>query len=468
MESEKTDNEKPSKPSKLSKTKKICGQGITKITRIFNKLSCSPKPNQPSRDATTTTTPVVLTMPLKMQPNFKRIARDHAARAIAKYQSLGSDKLQTQPQSDTTTQFNTSPAPPAPTVPPAPPTAPTTSKSKVGTVNLVDYQSDSEWYGEIYIGTPPQIFNIAFDTGSSTLWVFGPGANLDSNPHHVYDYTKSASYEYDGREWNITYGDNGKVGGYLARDVFFIGAVNGVGGIRVPGQLFGIANQTTSLYASDIIDGLVALGFASNTAVKGIKPLFDNMIDRSLLMQNLFSVAYVKEASGGDLNGGEISFGGINPAYYTGDILYLTAIQPSSYWQVTADNIQVGNMIPINMSGNAILDTGGSIILLPSAVCSAVYSQIPGAYYDSNYGGWLLPVNTDPSLIIYFVFSGRKFGIPIADLIWDPVPGTIFAGGGIQIQPGTYWILGGIFMKNVYAIFDRSEATPRVGLATRT
>ncbi|CAG8615240.1 3280_t:CDS:2 [Ambispora gerdemannii] len=401
------------------------------------------------------TTPEVLTMPLKTQPNFRRIARDHAIRAIAKFKSLESDNisLKAQPQYDTSeSQF----------------TVKTLNTSgKGGKIGLIDYQSDSEWYGEIYLGTPPQVFNVVFDTGSSDMWVFGPDANLEHRdgsgtyPHHIYDYTKSSSYKYDGRGWNITYGDSGKVGGYLARELVLIG------GIRVPGQLFGVVLQTTELYASDIIDGLVGLGFKSNTAVKGIKPLFDNMIDRNVLQRNLFSVAYVKEADGNP-GGGEICFGRINPEYYTGEILYLLATQPSSYWEVRVDNVHVGNNAPLNKSGKLIIDTGSSIMLMPSSVTAAIYAQIPGSLYDSDYGGWLLPIDSDPSISVYFVFSGREFAVPVSDLIWDPIPDTNLAGGGIQIQPGTYWIFGGIFIKNVYLIFDRSDSeSPKVGIATR-
>ena len=61
---------------------------------------------------------------------------------------------------------------------------------------------DSEYYGEISVGTPPQKFLVIFDTGSSNLWV--PSAQCDKSKypscgnHTLYDHTKSSSYVANG------------------------------------------------------------------------------------------------------------------------------------------------------------------------------------------------------------------------------------------------------------------------------
>jgi phytepsin len=87
--------------------------------------------------------------------------------------------------------------------------------------SIKDY-ANAQYYGSISIGSPPQSFQVIFDTGSSNLWVPKVGCTHCGNPFFgtpksKYDHVQSNTYQVDGKDFEIMYG-SGSVSGYFSID----------------------------------------------------------------------------------------------------------------------------------------------------------------------------------------------------------------------------------------------------------
>merc|ERR1711972_744145 len=199
-------------------------------------------------------------------------------------------------------------------------------------VPITDYMN-AQYYGPISIGTPPQIFNVVFDTGSSNLWVPSKSCgflNIACKLHSKYDSAKSSTYAKNGTEFAIRYG-SGSLSGFTSQDKVTVGS------ITVPSLSFAEAVKEPGVaFIAAKFDGIMGFGFPE-IAVNGMTPFFQAALATGVIKEPKF--AFYLEKSGS--TGGELSLGGADPAKYTGDFTY-TPITNTGYWEFSVGAVTVG------------------------------------------------------------------------------------------------------------------------------
>ena len=151
-------------------------------------------------------------------------------------------------------------------------------KRDSGGADATPEKHDLEFLTPVSIGTPAQVLNLDFDTGSSDLWVFSSETpESEVNGQTVYDPSKSSTAQkLDGATWEISYGDGSSSSGDVYMDT-----VN-VGGVTVTSQAVEQAQEVSDQFTEDSAsDGLLGLGFSKINTVQPVqqKTFFDNVQD---------------------------------------------------------------------------------------------------------------------------------------------------------------------------------------------
>ena len=196
------------------------------------------------------------------------------------------------------------------------------------------------------------------DTGSSNLWV--PSSECSSIAcylHTKYDSSASSTYKANGSEFEIRYG-SGSLSGFVSQDTFRIGD------LVVKKQDFAEATSEPGLaFAFGRFDGILGLGF-DTISVNKIVPPFYNMLDQGLLDEPVFAF-YLGDTNAGEES--EATFGGIDDDHYTGKLVKIP-LRRKAYWEVDLDAITFGDSTAELDDTGVILDTGTSLIALPSTL----------------------------------------------------------------------------------------------------
>lgn len=335
-----------------------------------------------------------------------------------------------------------------------------------GVVPFTDYEN-AQYYGPITIGTPPQPFNVIFDTGSSNLWVPSVScktADVACKFHNKYNSAASSTYVPNGEPFAIEYG-SGSLSGFLSEDV-----VN-VGGLLVQNQTFAEATAEPGVtFVAAKFDGILGLAFQS-ISVDNVVPVWYNMIYQNLVQEWVFSV-WLSDISDPEAStGGELLLGGIDNTKYTGALTYIP-LTNETYWQFGLDDVKINgaaqNFCP-NGACKAILDTGTSLLVGPTAEIDAINQKLGGIEIPAT-GEYIIPCKKIPLLPrIAFVIGGKTFSLTpeqyVLQITEDGETSCISGFMGMDIPPptGPIWIIGDVFIAAYYSVFDFGNS--RIGLA---
>lgn len=315
--------------------------------------------------------------------------------------------------------------------------------------------ANSEYYGEMTIGTPAQKFTVLFDTGSSDLWVPSARCNVSERAcqvHTLYNGVMSSTYSKVNGSFSVTYG-MGFVKGALGKDTVR------VGNVEVTGQVFGEATVLAAIFGDSKYDGILGMGWPS-LAADGMSPIFQNMITEKVVPQPVFSF-YLNRNDTDDM-GGELLLGGSDSALYTDPMVYVD-LEQENYWRFKMDKITVGSVTVCDGGCSAFVDTGTALLDGPVEEIEKIYKEL-----GLNKSQLVFPCTKKASLPnIVFSIGGHKLELTPDDYIVEfTVMNRKFCSSGfngVDVSKDKLWVLGDVFIGAFYTEFD--VGNKRVGFS---
>lgn len=299
--------------------------------------------------------------------------------------------------------------------------------------------TDYSYFIEADFGSEGKSLYMLVDTGASTTWVMGSGCTSEAcTQHNTFGPNDSNTYKDTGENYSVQYG-SGEVSGHVVSDSISIA------GLEVS-MSFGVANVTSDQFSQFPFEGILGLSMTPGTWLTYVK-------DAKLINANVFGVSLARNADG--TNDGEIAFGAPNKAKFKDDISY-TPIQSGNSWAIPMDDVLYDGKSASVKGRQAYIDTGTTFVFGPPDDVKAFYALVPGSTTTDKGQTYTVPCDSDAS--VAFSFSGQIWNASAKDFISAPNGDGVCVGNvyGMEFVPGA-WLLGDMFLKNVYSVFDLDQ-----------
>uniref|UniRef100_A0A1I7SNN1 Peptidase A1 domain-containing protein n=1 Tax=Bursaphelenchus xylophilus TaxID=6326 RepID=A0A1I7SNN1_BURXY len=204
-------------------------------------------------------------------------------------------------------------------------------------------QNDIWYKGVISLGTPPQSFELQFDTGSNLLWVPGQGCTSSGfyasscKSGATYNPSASSTASDTGRQFSVSYGTGTAAGKYYT-DKFAFGNGSSTLPLKNP-VTFGVGEQMTFQDG-----GILGLSFATDENT----PIFIQGVNEGVFDEPIFT-AYFQDCEAGTCpNGGQITLGGFDSKNCESDYQWIPLTTGTPYWQFVVNTLSVGSFSASN------------------------------------------------------------------------------------------------------------------------
>ncbi|KAI3405205.2 hypothetical protein KGF56_001982 [Candida oxycetoniae] len=302
----------------------------------------------------------------------------------------------------------------------------------------------------IGIGSNKQPQTVILDTGSSDLWVVDVNAqcqdDIDCKDNGTFDPKTSTTYQSLGTQFSIVYGDETSSQGPWAKDTVSFG------GISITGQQFADVNSTSSDVA------VMGIGFKSGESVESGEN-YDN-IPITLKKQGFIkSTAYSLYLNSPDAATGQIIFGGVDNAKYSGSLVPESITAPDRLI-IKLDTIDYAGT-SYNYSDGALLDSGTTLSFIRPDIASQIARHAEAFWVitdSSGDGQYFINCNAPVSGNVVYTFGkGAKITVPLSEFIFPA--GNGLCVWGIQPSGDDFAILGDNFLRHAYLLYNLDANT---------
>lgn len=334
------------------------------------------------------------------------------------------------------------------------------------------------YYAPVNIGTPARRFNIQFDTNVNELFVPHYGCQISTSMHYNQGYLdKESSTSLKSDKRAVIQYLQCSLKGRAYQDVLGLDFVRPRSSHKVEQRFLAIgevecAVADTFKYLE--VDGFFGLSPAKHWTKEGSR-VFLQSLHQARLIDHLQFAFWFNETHNASLSG-ELTFGGLDPDRYTGEIAWHPIdFWPQDTWAMKLQSVDwAGKVVSTNCSNNqsvcrAIVSTGVSDIYGPKTDVYMLYALLDAIPLDQKSlpiidcsRAYLLPPLT-------FKIDGRHYNVSAAHYVRKfksagQGPHCYVAVLPSQEDSRTQWILGSNFLSGYYSVFDIDKQ--QVGFAS--